>query len=197
MQPPTDPPTDKAALRATVLHWRARKRERPPSDRIVVPGPGQESVWAYPRPPRVSGERRRVRIVLASRTVADTGTAKRVVETSGAPVYYIPLSDIADGLLVPTEHWSLCEWKGIARYFDVVAGSRWVARAAWHYPEPLDDLGQGYEALRSHAAFYPAAMDACFVGAEKASAQPGGYYGGWVTSDVVGPFKGEDGSADW
>lgn len=190
-------PPDSDVLMATVAAWRARDRQRPPAAEVVRPGPGQESVWEYPRPPRVSAEPRRIRIRFAGRTIVDTGRAKRVVETSGAPVYYIPLPDVADGALVPVPDWSICEWKGIARYFDVAVAAQTAARAAWHYPDPLDDLGQGYTQLRDHVAFYPGPMDACFVGGERVRPQAGGYYGGWVTSDVVGPFKGEAGSEDW
>lgn len=194
---PMRSPPDPSALMATVAAWRARERRRPPAAEIVRPGPGQDSVWDYPRPPRVAAEPRLVQVVFAGRTIVETRLAKRVVETSGAPVYYVPLADVADGVLAPTPDWSICEWKGIARYFDVTVAARTAERAAWHYPDPLDDLGQGYTALRDHVAFYAGAMDACLVGGERVRPQSGNYYGGWVTSDVVGPFKGGAGSEDW
>lgn len=194
---PMQPPPGPSALMATVTAWRARERRRPTAAEIVRPGPGQESVWGYPRPPKVTAEPRLIQVVFNGRTIVETRRAKRVVETSGAPVYYVPLADVACGVLASTTDWSICEWKGTARYFDVTVAPLTAERAAWHYPDPLDDLGQGYTALRVHVAFYASAMGACFIGGERVHPQSGDYYGGWVTSDVVGPFKGDAGSEDW
>ncbi len=159
----------------------------------IVPGPGQESVWQYPRPPRVEPVAARLRVVLGGVTVADTVRGMRVLETSHPPNYYLPIDDVLDGTLVPAAGSSLCEWKGVARYSDVVGGDRVATRAAWTYPTPVD----AYAALAGMVAFYPAPMDACFVGDEQVRAQPGGFYGGWITDAVVGPFKGAPGTQGW
>jgi uncharacterized protein (DUF427 family) len=152
-----------------------------------------ESVWDYPRPPRLEPMSRRIRVVLGGETIADTVRAHRVVETSHPPVYYVPLEDIADGALVERGGSTFCEWKGAASYYDVVGGGRRVPRGAWTYREPAT----GFEAIRDAVAFYPAPMDGCYVDDERVEPQPGGFYGGWVTSDLVGPFKGGPGTAGW
>jgi uncharacterized protein (DUF427 family) len=125
--------------------------------------------------------------------IADTIRAKRVLETSHPPVYYIPHGDVRMEYLVEAGGSSVCEWKGRATYYTVTVDSRRVERAAWSYPEPK----AGYEGIRSHLAFYAGAMDACTVGGERVQPQPGGFYGGWITADIVGPFKGEPGTMGW
>ena len=125
--------------------------------------------------------------------IADTRRAVRTLETSHPPSYYIPPDDIASGVLVPAAGSSFCEWKGHARYFDVVAGGKRRGRATWSYSDPTP----GFAILRDHVAFYAAAMDACFVDGERVTPQPGGFYGGWITSEVAGPFKGVPGSRFW
>jgi uncharacterized protein (DUF427 family) len=157
------------------------------------PGPGQESVWAYPRPPRVEPTSERVVIRFAGHVVADTTSAVRVLETSHPPVYYVPRSDFAEGTLVATGGTSVCEFKGRARYLDVRGGTRTAVHAAWYYPEPEP----GYEVLADRVAVYPAEMDSCEVDGERVLAQPGDFYGGWITSRVVGPFKGAPGTLGW
>jgi uncharacterized protein (DUF427 family) len=153
-----------------------------------------ESVWDYPRPPRVEPTPRRIRVVLGGATIVDSTGAWRLLETSHPPTYYVPLADVAEGVLRPAGGpTSVCEWKGTAHYLDVSGGGRTVARGAWTYPEPT----AAYESLRGHVAFYPALMDACFVDDEQAAPQPGGFYGGWITSDLIGPFKGAAGTARW
>lgn len=159
----------------------------------VRSGPGQESVWDYPRPPRLESVSSVIEVVLGGVTVARTNHALRVLETSHPPTYYLPVSDFAAGSLRPTTGQSLCEWKGLASYFDVVAGSAVAARAAWGYPRPE----KGFEKLLKHVALYPSAMDACRVDGETVMSQPGDFYGGWITSNVVGPFKGGAGSRFW
>jgi uncharacterized protein (DUF427 family) len=159
----------------------------------VEPGPGQESVWGYPRPPRIEPSQRHVRVVFGGAVVADSRRALRVLETAGAPAWYVPPEDVRLELLVPTARRTVCEWKGIARYYDLHVAERVSRAAAWTYPEPEP----GYEAIRDHVAFYAGRVDAAYVDGERVSPQPGGFYGGWVTADVVGPFKGEPGSEGW
>lgn len=157
------------------------------------PGPGRESAWDYPRPPRVEPAGRRLRVVLGGVVVAETHRGIRVLETSHPPVYYFPPEDVLPGALREARGTSLCEWKGVARYWDVQGGGVLRPRAAWSYPAPLP----GYEALRDHVAFYPGPMDECTVDGVRAKAQPGGFYGGWITPDVAGPFKGGPGTEEW
>ena len=159
----------------------------------IKPQPGQESVWDYPRPPRLERVHERIRILFAGEVLADTGAAWRVLETSHPPTYYLPPADIAPGALVPAGGGSICEWKGPARYYDVVLGGRRAPRAGWTYPNPLAPFAP----LADHVAFYAAPMDACFVGDERAEPQPGGFYGGWVTRHIVGPMKGAPGTMGW
>lgn len=159
----------------------------------VEPGPGQESVWDYPRPPRMEDVEEKVKVVFGGVTVAYTTRAKRVLETSHPPVYYVPPVDIRMEYLRLADGASLCEWKGRARYYDLVSDERTEERAAWFYPEPTGSFAD----LRDYVAFYPSRMDACWVGGEKVEAQEGDFYGGWVTSNVVGPFKGAPGTWGW
>lgn len=164
---------------------------------IPVPEPvgaDQESVWSYPRPPRLEREPRSVRIDFGGGTIATTGSAWRVLETSHPPVYYLPPSAFVEGALRRAEGESFCEWKGSARYWDVVGVDGTVApRAAWSYPTPTARFAD----LADHVAVYAGPMDACFVGDERVTPQPGGFYGGWITSWVKGPFKGGPGSWGW
>lgn len=157
------------------------------------PGPGQESVWDYPRPPRLERTDEVVEVELGGRTIARTTRALRVLETSHPPTYYLPVEDVATGVLRPAGGSSFCEWKGRAAYLDVVSGDRVAERAAWHYPEPTGPFAE----LCGHVAVYPGRMDRCLVDGERVLAQPGGFYGGWITSRVVGPFKGEPGTMGW
>ncbi|MEA1262062.1 DUF427 domain-containing protein [Microbacterium sp. STF-2] len=161
--------------------------------RPIAPAAGQESVWDYPRPPRVEPVTERVTIRLGGDLIADTRRAVRVLETSHPPVYYLPIADFVRGALVEADGASFCEFKGAARYFDVRNGGTVRRGAAWNYPNPTP----GFEALTDRIAVYAASMDECTVGDEIATPQPGGFYGGWVTSSVVGPFKGDPGSLGW
>ena len=156
-------------------------------------GEGQESVWDYPRPAIAEATLRHIVIELGGVVIADTRGAVRTLETSHPPSYYIPRADILDGVLTPAAGSSFCEWKGDARYFDVATGGKMRERAAWSYPSPTP----GFAMLRDHVAFYAAAMDACWVDGERVTPQPGGFYGGWITRQVVGPFKGVPGSRYW
>jgi uncharacterized protein (DUF427 family) len=159
-----------------------------------VDRPEAESVWDYPRPPLVVPSHEHVVVELDGEVVADTSRSLRVLETSHPPVYYVPVGAVASGVLRPVPGTTWCEYKGSASYFDVVSpGGRVVPRAAWHYPRPT----AGYEALVGHVAFYPGRMDRCAVDDETVVAQPGDFYGGWITSRVTGPFKGAPGTAGW
>ncbi len=161
--------------------------------RPEVPGPGQRSVWDFPRPPAYERWHERVEIVLGGRVIASTVEAWCVLETSHPPTYYLPRTAFVAGSLRPCEGRSVCEWKGVASYLDVVAGDVVAARAAWTYPQPRGEAS----VLVDHVAVYPAAMDSCTVDGEQVRPQPGGFYGGWVTSRVVGPFKGAPGTQGW
>lgn len=153
----------------------------------------QEIVAEYPRPPRLEPARRRVRIVFAGQVILDTDAAWRVLETFHPPSFYLPMAAFTPGALIPTARASMCEWKGAARYYDIQAAGRVAAHAAWGYPDPTP----AFLAIRDHVAVYPAAMDACFVDNERVVPQEGGFYGGWITSELVGPFKGGPGTLFW
>jgi uncharacterized protein (DUF427 family) len=156
-------------------------------------GPGQESAWDYPRPPRVEPADARIRVVLGGVTIVDTRRAQRVLETSHPPVYYVPITDVVDATLEATDGTSFCEYKGHARYYTVRAGDAVAVDAAWGYPDPEPR----FASLRDHVAFYADRVDAGFVDDEQITPQPGGFYGGWVTSRVAGPFKGTPGTWHW
>lgn len=163
-----------------------------PSKR-VEPGPGQESVWDYPRPPRVETTDKHLRVVFNGVIVAETRRGKRVLETSHPPVYYFPPEDVRMEHLVKASGSSWCEWKGRASTYDVVVAGKQAKRGAWTYHQP----SEGFEAIKDHIAFYPASMDGCYVDGERVRPQPGSFYGGWITDDVVGPFKGGPGTQGW
>jgi uncharacterized protein (DUF427 family) len=152
-----------------------------------------ESVWDYPRPPRVETTDRLVRVEFADRVIAESSRCLRVLETSHPPVFYIPRSDIGSTFLRPSPHTSFCEFKGEAAYLDVVVDGRVSPDAAWEYSDP----SRGFEALKDHVAFYPGRVDACFVDGERVKAQDGGFYGGWITHEIIGPFKGAAGTRGW
>ena len=153
----------------------------------------RESVWDYPRPPAVEEVPQRIKIVFNGQIIADSRNAKRVLETSHPPTYYIPMEDIKPEALQPAPARTWCEWKGEARYYDVLIGDRIAERAAWYYPNPVPD----YAEIKDHVAFYASKMEACFVGDERVKPQPGAFYGGWITSNIDGPFKGGPGTSGW
>ncbi len=159
----------------------------------IKPEKGQESVWDYPRPPRVEPRAERVVVKLGGQVIADATDSVRVLETSHPPVYYLPMSAFAAGVLVPAKGTSFCEFKGQAHYFDVVAGGVVAPRAAWTYPDP----SRGFEVLRDRVALYPGKMDSCEIDGEQVEPQAGNFYGGWITSRIVGPFKGGAGTTGW
>ncbi len=153
----------------------------------------QEVVAEYPRPPRLEPAHRRVRIVFAGQTIVDTDAAWRVLETFHPPGFYLPIAAFAPGALVATARSSFCEWKGSAWYYSVHSAGRTAADAAWGYPDPTP----AFAAIRDHVAVYAGVMDACFVDEERVVPQEGGFYGGWITSELVGPFKGGPGTLFW
>jgi uncharacterized protein (DUF427 family) len=156
-------------------------------------GPGQESVWDYPRPPRVRPVDGTVTITLGGEVIARTDAAVAVLETSHPPVYYLPMDGFVDGALTPGEGASFCEYKGAARYLDVHGGALTRRAAAWNYPHPEP----GYAELVDRVAVYAQEMDECTVAGEVVTPQPGRFYGGWVTASLAGPFKGVPGSMGW
>lgn len=159
----------------------------------IEPGPGQESVWDYPRPPRLEAAHKSIQIVFNGQVIADTRQAWRVLETSHPPVYYLPREDIVMPALVLGAGHSWCEWKGQASYFDVAVDGQTAVQAAWTYTHPTP----AFQPIAGHIAFYAWAMDECLVDGERVTSQPGRFYGGWITCDIVGPFKGEPGTSGW
>jgi uncharacterized protein (DUF427 family) len=175
-------------------HWRYRGGERPSF--AVNPRDGEESVWDYLRPPVAVPDARRI-VVRARQgddriTIADTTRSIRVLETASPPTFYLPQDDVALDLLEATPGDSRCEWKGEAAYWSVVASGRRIDRIAWSYPEPFAE----FEWIRRYIAFYPSPLE-CTLGGERVRPQPGRFYAGWVTDELVGPFKGEPGSEAW
>lgn len=163
------------------------------NSRRIEPEPGQESVWDYPRPPRLEESPKRIRIIFNGVTIAESNRSQRVLETSHPPVYYIPPEDIKMEYLSRTNQGSFCEWKGRAIYYTVIVGSKQAANGAWAYPDPTGSFAP----LKDYLAFYAHMMDACYVDGELVEPQPGNFYGGWVTKDVLGPFKGGPGTWGW
>ena len=159
----------------------------------VTPGPGQESAWGYPRPPRVEAVPEVLRVVVDGQVLAETSRGLRILETTGAPVYYFPNADVRVERLVASPHSSSCEWKGAASYVTYEHAGRRIDNVGWVYPNP----SHGYREIAGYIAFYGGLVDEAWVGDERATPQPGHFYGGWVTSRVVGPFKGDHGSAGW
>ena len=159
----------------------------------IEPGPGQESVWDYPRPPRLEDTSKHIQIIFNGVTIVDTHDAQRVLETSHPPGYYIPPTDIKMEYLLLTPQSSFCEWKGRAGYYTIRVGDKEVQNAAWFYPNPTP----AFTTIKDYVAFYAHLMDACYIDGEKVQPQPGNFYGGWITSDIVGPFKGEPGTWGW
>ncbi|BAZ46579.1 hypothetical protein NIES4102_36150 [Chondrocystis sp. NIES-4102] len=159
----------------------------------IQPKAGQESVWDYPRPPRLEPSSKQIKIIFNQITIADSCRSYRVLETSHPPVYYLPPEDIKmEYLQLANSRKSFCEWKGFASYYDLQVEKQ-VSNAAWFYAEPNLE----YAAIKNYLAFYPSKMDACYVDGELVQAQAGDFYGGWITQDIVGPFKGGLGSWGW
>ncbi len=153
----------------------------------------RESVWDYPRPPRVEKTRRHIRATVSGHTIVDTRAPVRMLETSHPPVYYLPPVDVATEFLVPSDHTTFCEYKGQARYFSLVVDGEKQTDVAWRYPSPTPE----YEAIAGYIAFYAWAFDEVTVDGEIVTPQPGRFYGGWITSEIEGPFKGGPGTLGW
>ena len=161
--------------------------------RRIQPGPGQESVWDYPRPPRLEDTDAHIQIVFGGEVIADSRRAKRVLETSHPPVYYLPPEDVHLEYFTPAAGNSFCEWKGIASYYTITSGDKIAEQSAWYYPHPTP----AFASIKDYIAVYPSRMDSCTVNGEVAAAQPGDFYGGWITQNIVGPFKGDPGTLGW
>ena len=159
-----------------------------------MPALAKESVWDYPRPPRIEPETRRVRVELGGETIADSTRALRVLETASPPTVYIPREDVREDVLADAPgHHTHCEWKGGASYLHAEAGGTRAEHAAWFYPEPRPD----YAELEGHVAFYAGRVDAAYLDDEQVRPQGGSFYGGWVTDEIEGPYKGEPGTEGW
>jgi len=169
--------------------WKFKGQERPPF--AIEPGPGQESAWDYPRPPSIGPDGRVVEVRSADTVLARSTRSLRVCETASPPTFYLPPEDIRIDLLLPVEHRTYCEWKGHASYWTLADGSS-PQPVAWSYLEPF----RAFEAIRGWLCFYPGRVD-CSVGGEAVQPQHSEFYGGWITPDVVGPFKGDPGTSGW
>ncbi|WP_421765424.1 DUF427 domain-containing protein [Ekhidna sp.] len=161
--------------------------------RKVKPDPGQESVWDYPRPPAIEQYSKHIRIVFNETIILDTNHSFRILETSHPPSYYLPKSSFKKGVLIKTAKTSFCEFKGRAHYYNIVLDNQIVKDAAWGYDSP----NHRYGAIKNHICVYAKLMEACFINHERVTPQPGGFYGGWITKNVVGPFKGVPNSWGW
>lgn len=161
--------------------------------RRIEPGPGQESVWDYPRPPALERTDSHLVVTHAGVVVAETRRGWRVLETSQPPAYYFPPDDVRLDVLEPSLHRTFCEWKGQASYLTIHIGCIVAADAAWRYDRPT----ARFAAIAGHLAFYPQLVDHCSVDGETVQSNEGSFYGGWITSKVVGPFKGGAGTAGW
>lgn len=159
----------------------------------IEPKAGQESVWDYPRPPRVERSQKRVRVIFNGVTIADTTEAVRVLETSHPPVYYIPQKDLRMEFVQSAAGRTFCEFKGAASYWTLDVNGKRAEKAAWSYPNP----SPGFESIKDYLAFYPGRVDACYIDDERVIPQEGDFYGGWITADIVGPFKGAPGTRGW
>lgn len=161
--------------------------------RPITPKKGQESVWDYPRPPLLEKVSKHLKVIFNGEVIASSNQGFRVLETSHPPNYYIPLSDCTAEFLEASTYNTFCEWKGQGSYYHVKVGDKLVENACWFYDTPTQD----FKAIKNYVAFYASKMDQCFVGDELVTPQPGGFYGGWITKDIVGPFKGIEGSFGW
>jgi uncharacterized protein (DUF427 family) len=170
--------------------WEYTGRKRPPF--AATPAPGQESVWDYPRPPKLVADKRRVVVRLSDVIIADTVEAYRVLETASPPTFYIPPKDVRARLLQPFSGTSVCEWKGTAKYWSLKVALPLPQAIGWSYPTAQVPYAQ----ISGYFSFYPGRVE-CLVDDEQVRPQPGFFYGGWVTEEIVGPWKGEPGTERW
>lgn len=159
----------------------------------IKPKKGQESVWDYPRPPALEKVNKSIEIIFNGRKIVHTNEAYRTLETSHPPVYYIPLKDIEQQYLKASDRTTYCEWKGEGSYYHVEVDGKIAENAAWYYDNPTPR----FEPIKGYPAFYATKMDKCLVDGEVVEPQPGEFYGGWITKDIVGPFKGGEGTWGW
>lgn len=159
----------------------------------IEPAPGQESVWDYPRPPLVEPTDKLVEVFFNGTKIAESRRAKRVLETSHPPTFYIPPEDVDWTYLAESRRRTVCEFKGVARYHNLIDGEHESLDAAWSYPDPVP----AFESIRDHLAFYPSRVEACYLDGERVVTQDGDFYGGWITRNIVGPFKGGSGTWGW
>ncbi len=169
--------------------WAYRGQKRPAF--AETPGPGQESAWDYPRPPKLVPDGRLVKVFYGDHTVASSNSAYRILETASPPAFYLPPEDVNWEMLKPAQGSSMCEWKGLASYWHLSSNPA-PGVVGWSYPTPTSE----FERIRGFISFYPALLE-CYVSGERVSAQPGKFYGGWITGEIVGPFKGEPGTGHW
>lgn len=155
----------------------------------IEPESGEQSVWDYPRPPKIEDCSKHIKVISCGITIADTIHSKRVLETGSPPVYYIPPEDVKKEYLSPADNKTFCEWKGEASYYHLNIGGKQVRYACWYYPNPTPE----FEQIKNYIAFYAQKMDECYIDDELVTPQPGKFYGGWITKEIVGPFKGEEG----
>ncbi len=159
----------------------------------IPPKPGQESVWDYPRPARLEDTNKHLKVICNGIVLAETNRGKRVLETSHPPTYYFPAEDVKLSHLIPTQRKGVCEWKGRYEYYDISIGDKYIKYAAWRYFDPTPD----FVAMTEYYGFFASLMDACYVNDELVTPQAGDFYGGWITADIVGPFKGSPGTYGW
>ena len=181
---------DDATLARARDGWTHRGQGRPPW--AIEPGPDQESVWDYPRPPRIDPDSRLVRILHEGVLIAESRSAVRILETASPPTFYIPPDDVRMGLLERARGASICEWKGSANYWSLVRDEQVLANVAWSYETPFPD----FASIRGYLSFYPSKLE-CYVDENRVKPQPGDFYGGWITPEIVGPFKGDPGTGGW
>ena len=176
--------------RKSRLKWEYTGQKRP--DFAIEPKDGQESVWDYPRPPVIVADQRQILIKRGDIEICNTCKAVRILETAGAPTFYFPPSEINQEHLIEAGGGSWCEWKGRAAYWSVHVGGEVLESVGWSYPDPFPE----YEGIKDYLSFYPSELE-CYIEGERVAPQPGGFYGGWVTSEIVGPIKGEPDSENW
>ena len=169
--------------------WKYRGQKRP--DFAVIPESGQESVWDYPRPPELAPATRLIEVCYEDQVIASSHSTYRVLETASPPTFYIPPGNVNWDALSSTPGSSICEWKGVAQYW-ILSSFPAMGVVGWSYPDP----GPSFSQIRDYVSFYPAVVR-CFVAGERVRAQPGKFYGGWITGEIVGPFKGEPGTEHW